>query len=63
MKFIVKDCDPGTGEPDDDGYNDEYVVSIKYKFMTWNPYAIAIFLNFSRAYSHWGRGLPAFKGA
>ena len=27
LKFLVKDCDPNTGEPDDDGYDDEYVVS------------------------------------
>ncbi len=28
LKFRVKDCDPATGEPDDDvGYDDEYVVS------------------------------------
>ena len=28
LKFVVKDCDPNTGEPDDDvGYEDEYVVS------------------------------------
>lgn len=29
LKFIVKDCDPNTGEPDDDdhGFADEYVVS------------------------------------
>ncbi|XP_022099738.1 coatomer subunit gamma-2-like [Acanthaster planci] len=27
LKFLVKDCDPNTGEPDDDGYEDEYVVS------------------------------------
>ncbi|XP_070557647.1 coatomer subunit gamma-2-like [Ptychodera flava] len=26
MKFIVKDCDPNTGEPDDEGYEDEYVL-------------------------------------
>eukprot|EP00795_Rhopilema_esculentum_P002377 gene2377-18020_t len=26
MKFVVKDCDPTTQEPDDDGYNDEYVL-------------------------------------
>ena len=27
LKFVVKDCDPNTGEPDDDeGYEDEYVV-------------------------------------
>jgi len=26
LKFIVKDCDPNTGEPDDDGYEDEYVL-------------------------------------
>ena len=29
LKFTVKDCDPTTGLPDsDEGYNDEYVVSI-----------------------------------
>lgn len=28
LKFIVKDCDPVTGEPDtDQGFDDEYVVS------------------------------------
>lgn len=26
MKFIVKDCDPTTGEPDSEGYNDEYAL-------------------------------------
>ena len=27
MKFIVKDCDPNTGEPDnEEGYQDEYAV-------------------------------------
>lgn len=26
LKFIVKDCDPNTGEPDDEGYEDEYVL-------------------------------------
>lgn len=26
MKFIVKDCDPNTGEPDGEGYNDEYAL-------------------------------------
>lgn len=31
MKFLVKDCDPQTGEPDDEGYDDEYVVSCLYK--------------------------------
>jgi len=28
LKFVVKDCDPNTGEPDDEGYEDEYVVSL-----------------------------------
>jgi len=27
MKFTVKDCDPNTGEADDQGYDDEYAVS------------------------------------
>lgn len=27
LKFVVKDCDPITGQPDlDEGYNDEYMV-------------------------------------
>lgn len=26
MKFLVKDCDPNTGEPDEDGYKDDYVL-------------------------------------
>jgi len=28
LKYLVKDCDPNTGEPDDEGYDDEYVVCI-----------------------------------
>ena len=32
MKYTVKDCDPSTGEPDDEeGYADEFVVSIFYR--------------------------------
>ena len=29
LKFLVKDCDPATGEPEseDSGFDDEYVVS------------------------------------
>ncbi|KAG8539940.1 hypothetical protein GDO81_020094, partial [Engystomops pustulosus] len=27
LKFTVKDCDPNTGEADEEGYDDEYVVS------------------------------------
>lgn len=27
LKFTVKDCDPNTGETEEDGYEDEYVVS------------------------------------
>ena len=26
LKFIVKDCDPNTGEADETGYEDEYLV-------------------------------------
>jgi len=26
LKFLVKDCDPTTGDADDDGYDDEYVL-------------------------------------
>lgn len=28
LKFIVKDCDVNTGEADEEGYEDEYVVSL-----------------------------------
>ena len=33
LKFIVKDCDPNTGEADDEGYEDEYVVGITGVFI------------------------------
>lgn len=26
LKFLVKDCDPNTGEAEGDGYDDEYLV-------------------------------------
>ncbi|KAJ3196237.1 Coatomer subunit gamma-2 [Entophlyctis luteolus] len=26
LKFVVKDCDPATGEPDEEGYDDEYLL-------------------------------------
>ena len=29
---MVKDCDPSTGEPDEEGYEDEYVVCVGLKF-------------------------------
>lgn len=32
MKYLVRDCDPNTGEPDDDGYDDEYVVRDHRRF-------------------------------
>lgn len=28
MKFTVRDCDPDTGVPAEEGYDDEYVVSL-----------------------------------
>lgn len=28
MKFTVRDCDPDTGVPTEEGYDDEYVVSV-----------------------------------
>lgn len=28
MKFTVRDCDPDTGVPAEEGYDDEYVVSV-----------------------------------
>ena len=37
LKFVVKDCDPNTGEPDDDqGFKDEYVVSTSFGIHYWN---------------------------
>ena len=32
LKFVVKDCDPSTGEPDEEGYEDEYVVGVHLPF-------------------------------
>lgn len=32
LKFVVKDCDPSTGEPDEEGYEDEYVVCVDLFF-------------------------------
>lgn len=32
LKFVVKDCDPSTGEPDEEGYEDEYVVCVCLPF-------------------------------
>ena len=32
LKFVVKDCDPSTGEPDEEGYEDEYVVCVCLRF-------------------------------
>lgn len=32
MKFTVRDCDPNTGVPEEDGYDDEYVVSSWFFF-------------------------------
>lgn len=26
LKYVVKDCDPNTGETDDEGYDDEYAL-------------------------------------
>ena len=31
LKYIVKDCDPNTGEVDEPGYEDEYVVGIRLR--------------------------------
>lgn len=31
MKFIVKDCDPLTGEVQDDGYQEDYRVCSMFK--------------------------------
>lgn len=39
MKFIVKDCDPLTGEVQDDGYQEDYRVCI----MLMCTYFIIIF--------------------
>lgn len=33
MKFTVKDCDPNTGEADEEGYEDEYVVRTEHWFL------------------------------
>ena len=38
---MVKDCDPSTGEPDDEGYEDEYVVSKLHDPHTNSPKLIS----------------------
>lgn len=41
LKFIVKDCDPITGIPDsDEGYNDEYMVKLPFRFVEVTTYEI-----------------------
>lgn len=55
MKFIVKDCDPLTGEVQDDGYQEEYRVHINLILIVYNIlFALCIlrlflffYLNFS----------------
>ena len=45
LKFIVKDCDPNTGEPDDDqGYDDEYVVCYIHVVYFWILQYTLVFL-------------------
>lgn len=53
MKFIVKDCDPNTGEADEDGYDDEYqlegveLLTADYMTATYVP-------NFANAWEELG---------
>lgn len=55
LKFLVKDCDPETGEPDDmDGYPEEYEVSLRakvqrkrYKIREKSKKNALFFLNFN----------------
>lgn len=45
MKFTVRDCDPNTGVPEEDGYDDEYVVSSRPGFFN-----LSLILN---THGHW----------
>lgn len=36
LKFTVRDCDPDSGVPTEEGYEDEYVVSVACT-VTWTP--------------------------
>lgn len=52
MKFIVKDCDPLTGEVQDDGYQEDYrvhiiLIFIIYLFVSYIIYLFLFYLNFS----------------
>lgn len=54
MKFIVKDCDPITGEVQDDGYQEDYRVPLNLLLTTYTTVLIKlccnlllIYLNFS----------------
>ena len=42
LKFLVKDCDPNTGEPDDEGYDDEYVVSLRPQTATLHVHVMGV---------------------
>lgn len=42
MKFTVRDCDPNTGVPDEDGYDDEYVVRLPCRPFTSTASATAL---------------------
>ena len=44
MKYTVKDCDPATGEPDDEeGYADEFVVTYFYHLLDIYSIIISLF--------------------
>jgi len=51
LKFVVKDCDPNTGEPDDDGYEDEYVVCFLCLSVAFTVF-VKLFLLFNKIFSH-----------
>ena len=40
LKFISKDCDPQTGEPDDEGYEDVYEVNTLCNFYYVENYTV-----------------------
>ncbi|KAJ3298811.1 Coatomer subunit gamma-2 [Borealophlyctis nickersoniae] len=53
LKFIVKDCDPGTGEPDEEGYEDEYLLE-DLELVTADYVLPSFIVDFKRAWEELG---------
>ncbi|KAG2199331.1 hypothetical protein INT47_012965 [Mucor saturninus] len=55
LKFVVKDCDPTTGEPDEEGYEDEYQVE-DLDLLTSDYIRPTYVSNFEEEFQSYGEG-------